>query len=157
MKTLPAGSNIWFNADDKNPTWKGGKEVYGTKTNPSKYMSIPRKYSDVLSTIDKVKEIGELDDEPIAFLLGHVEDYKSTDGKQRQRLKVLGNLPNKMNIADKFEMFYYTDVVKEGNRVDYRLLTKNNGSNDCRTSEGMHDNLHIPNDFNMIVEAIKNY
>src|SRR6187402_914003 len=31
MRTLPSKTNVWFNADNKNPVWEGGKNEYGTK------------------------------------------------------------------------------------------------------------------------------
>lgn len=157
MKTLPSQTNLWFNADGKNPTWKGGKEEYGTKTAPTKYMSIPKTYADVINVINAVKKAGQLDDNPIAFLMAHIEDFKSTDGKVRQRLKTLGKLTNKMNIEDMFEMCYYTEVIMEGGKPVYRLRTQNNGSDTCRTMEGLHDEFHIPNDGKAIVDAIVNY
>ncbi len=157
MKTLPSKTNIWFNADAKNPTWKGGKDEYGTINNPSPYMKTPIAYKDVLTSIDAAKKNNLLDDEPVAFLLAHIEDYKSTDGKQRQRLKTMGKLANKMNVEDMFTICYYTDVRKEGDKISYYFRTQNSGADTCRTMEGLHPTLYIENDFNKIVEAINNY
>ena len=157
MKTLPKDSNIWFNSDGKNPTWQGGREEYGTKINPTRYMIIPKTYGDVIGVIDQVKSKNQLDPEPIAFLMAHIEDYKSADGKQRQRLKTLGKLPNKLNIEDMFEMCYYTDIAMEAGKPVYRLRTNNSGSDTCRTMEGLHDSYFIPNDGNLILKALDAY
>lgn len=157
MKTLTTGTNLWFNADAKNPTWKGGKEEYGTITSPSKMMRLPKKYSDVLKIIDSAKEKGLLDENPVAFLIAHIEDYKSAGGQQRQRLKTLGKLANKINIEDKLTMCYYTDVTKDGEKVTYTLRTQNSGNDTCRTMEELHNSMYIPNDFNLILDSISKY
>jgi len=34
MRTLPSKTNIWYNIDNKNPVWIGGKEEYGKKNSP---------------------------------------------------------------------------------------------------------------------------
>ena len=31
MRTLEHDTNIWYNTDNKNPVWIGGKEEYGKK------------------------------------------------------------------------------------------------------------------------------
>lgn len=157
MKALPSGTNVWFNADDKNATWKGGKEEYGTKNSPTRMMKLPKSYKEVIDVVDSIKQLNLLADEPIAFLLAHIEDYKSVGGQQRQRLKTMGKLANKMNIEDMFNICYYAEVKREGNVVNYTLRTQNSGFDNCRTLEGLHESLHIPNDFNKIIEAIDKY
>ena len=157
MKYLPSETNIWFNADSKNPTWKGGKEEYGTINDRTKFMRTPKTYAEVHSFIKVVKDAGKLDDNPIAFLIAHIEDYKSTDGKVRQKLKTLGKLANKINIEDMLNMCYYTEVTKEGEKISYKLRTKNSGNDTCRTMEDLHDELYIDNNFQQIVEAIEKY
>lgn len=36
MRNLPSKTNIWYNADNKNPVWKGGKLEYGKKIAPDR-------------------------------------------------------------------------------------------------------------------------
>lgn len=156
MKALPAKTNIWFNADDKESTYKGGKGEYGTRSAPTNYMLKPKSYEDVLTMVDRIIAKGNLDANPVAFLLAHIEDYKSGD-KMRQRLKTLGKLTNKVNIEDMFTMCYYTEVVKEGEKVTYKLRTQNNGNDTCRSMEQQHEALYIPNNFQMIIDSIDAY
>ena len=157
MKYLPTKTNVWFNADRKNATWKGGKEEYGTITAPSRYMKLPKSYDEVLNTIKAIKEQGLLDEEPVAFLLGHIEDYKSVNGQQRQRLKTLGKLANKMNVEDMFSMCYYTEVQREGLKTTYKFRTQNSGFDNCRSLEAQHDSYTIDNNYQTVIEAIENY
>ena len=157
MKTLVPGTNLWYNADNKNPTWLGGKQEYGTKTQPTKYMVIPKTYDDVINHIKLLKSKDMFDENPIAFFLAHIEDYKSANGQQRQRLKTFGKLANKVNVEDMFNVCYYTDVRREGDKVNFQLRTQNNGWDTCRSNEGMHTTAYIPNDYKLIIDAIENY
>ena len=58
IKHLEPGTNLWFNSDGKNPTFKniefGGekfkpREVYGTKQKPTKFMVVPESYAEIIS------------------------------------------------------------------------------------------------------------
>lgn len=157
MKFLTPGSNLWFNADNKNPTWKGGKEEYGTISEPKRMMKLAKTYKEVLDTIDFGLSKDMFDKNPIAFLLAHIEDYKSVNGEQRQRLKTFGKLANKMNVEDMLNICYYTEVKREGDKVNYYLRTRNSGFDNCRTLEELHDSIYIDNNFQKIVEAVDSY
>ena len=157
MKSLPSKTNIWYNADNKNSTYKGGKDEYGTITSPKYTMRLPKTYEDVLSHIDVVKEKGLIDENPVAFLIGHLEEFKGANGVTRNRLKTLGKLSNKINIEDMFTMCYYTEAVKEGEKMKFYLRTQNSGFDTCRSLEEQHPTLLIPNNFQTIIEAIEAY
>lgn len=156
QKFLPPKSNIWFNADDKNPTYKGGREEYGTKVKRTWYNVVPKTYDDVLKRVDYVINKGMLHESPVAFLLAHVEDYKSGE-KMKIRMKTMGSLAKKMNIEDLFEMCYYTEVVREGEKVKFQLRTQNNGLDTCRSMEQQHSSLLIDNNFQLIIDSIDKY
>jgi hypothetical protein len=48
MRTLHHNSNIWYNTDNKNPTWQGGRE-YGRKVAPrAPFHIIPSTYSEII-------------------------------------------------------------------------------------------------------------
>ena len=166
IKYLEPKTCFWYNADNKNPTFKNiqhgdttisSREFYGTKTNPGKFMIIPNTYDDITNHLNALKEKGFLDDNPIAFLLAHVEDYKSEDGEMRQRLKTLGNLATKMNIEGIVENCFYTKLVSVGDKVEFKLDTKNSGTNTCRSLEDAFNTRYIDNNFQLIYDAIKNY
>ncbi len=53
MRTLPHESNIWYNTDNKNPVWEGGRTEYGRKSNPiAPYHLIPTSYKEIIDHID---------------------------------------------------------------------------------------------------------
>lgn len=156
MKNLPEGSCIWYNADGKNPTWKGGREIFGTKNSPTTYQVLPNDYPDIINDLDKR---GKTAFAPIrvAFILGHIEDYKS-GYETRQRLKLLGNLARNMSIEGLMENVLYSEVNVEGNERKYYFRTKNSGMDTCRTIEGLFDGKErIPNDFKYILDKLKAY
>jgi hypothetical protein len=166
IKFLEPETNVWFNADKKNPTFKNiefgestvsARKVYGTKNKPTKFMPIPKTYSDISNYIKSIKDAELLSDNPVAFIIGHVDDYKTSGGEIRQRLKTLGNLASKMNIEGSVEYCLYSKIIATGDKVDFKLDTKNSGSNTARASEDAFTKRYIDNNFNDIYQAIINY
>ncbi len=155
MKKLPSKTNIWFNADDKECTYKGGKAEYGTREEPTPFQIKAKSYDDVIKTVEKIKGKGRFAPRPIAFLIGHTEEYKSGD-TTRQRLKTIGKI-SKMEIEDMLTMCYYTEVTPNGIGADYKLRTQNNGRNNGRTMEEQHKELFIDNDFSEIIRSFDAY
>lgn len=166
IKYLEPGTNIWYNADNKNPTFKNitfkekkwpAREVYGTKKKPSSYMYIPKTFKEITKHIEFIKSKDMLDEMPVAFLIGHIDNYKAEDGEVRQKLKLLGNLAGKMNIEGSVENCIYTKIDIIGENVKYKLDTVNSGSNTARSLEDAFENRYIDNNFQIIYEAIVNY
>ena len=55
QRTLKPDTNIWYNADNKNPVWEGGTAEYGKKVNPrANYHVIPKNYDEVIDHIKGV-------------------------------------------------------------------------------------------------------
>lgn len=171
MKTLEPGTYVWYNADSKNPTFKRSddhKLLYGYKPNsysgPGPLMKTPTTYNEIISSIKEVANgvktpnfSLKLQDKPIAFLLGHTEEYKTSDGEIMTRLKVLGKLATKMNITGLFEHTYVSEMSIENGKPVGRFRVQNSGTDSARAPEGMYDSVYIPNDFNYIINAIDNY
>jgi hypothetical protein len=166
LRKLEPETNIWYNCDKKNPTFKSiefegevfnAKEVYGTKNNPTKFMKIPITYQEITDHLKMLNSKGALAEDRVAFILGHIEDYKTTDGEIRQKLKILGNLASKMNIEGSLENCLYTKVNRMGDKVEYKLDTQNSGSNTGRSLLGAFTDRYIDNDYNLIYNAITNY
>ena len=156
MRTLEPDTNIWYNADNKNPVWEGGREEYGKKTSPRRpFHIIPTDYKDVLEHVDLGLSRGMFAQDRYAFITGHTETYKvGIDTKER--LKVLGKLATKMQLEGKMETVLYSRVEMESGRPTYILETQNNGFNTARSPQGLFDG-KIPNDYQMILEALSNY
>jgi hypothetical protein len=157
MRNLPKGTNIWFNADNKNPVWVGGKEEYGTKANPKMpFHLVPKSYGDVIAHIDTGLQKGMFEDERYAVLTGHTEEYKMSNGEIGTRLKVLGNLATKMQLEGKLETVLYSRVVKENGATKYVLETENDGFNTTRSPMNLFDPV-IENDYKFIIDKLLSY
>jgi hypothetical protein len=157
MRTLPPDTNIWFNADNKNPVWEGGKQTYGTKIKPKlPYHLIPKNYADVLNHIDLGISKDMFETERFAILTGHTEEYKTSNGEIKSRLKVLGNLATKMQLEGKLETVLYSKVIKENGKTRYILETENDGFNTGRSPMNLFEPI-IDNDYNFIIEKLLNY
>lgn len=156
MRTLPHNTNIWYNADNKNPVWEGGREEYGKKTNPrTPYHLIPKSYKEIITDIKEGIKAGVFENERIAFVTGHTETYK-VGNDTKERLKTLGKMATKMQLEGKMETVLYSRVEMEAGKPVFLLETQNNGSNTARSHQNMFDG-KIPNDYNMIVQKLLTY
>jgi hypothetical protein len=156
MRHLPPQSNIWYNADNKNPVWQGGRAEYGKKINPKEpYHIVPTSYKEIIDHIKAGLERGMFEEDRYAILTGHTETYKE-GVETRVRLKTLGNLANKMQIEGKLETVFYANVEKDGDDLNYILETQNNGYNTARSPMGLFEG-KIENDYNVVIEKLKNY
>lgn len=153
MRNLPHNTNIWYNADNKNPVWIGGKEEYGRKSSPRlPFHIIPKNYKDITDHIELGLSKGMFEDERFAILTGHIEDYK-TGGDNKKRLKTLGKLTTKMQLEGRLEVVLYSEVKIEGDETKYVLCTENDGVNTARSPMGLFDKV-IDNDYNFIIEKL---
>lgn len=156
MRTLPSKTNIWFNADNKNPVWAGGREEYGKKQNPKMpYHMIPKTYSDIINHVREGIEKGMFEEERFAILTGHTEEYKKGN-ETHYRLKTLGNMATKMQLEGKFETVLYARAVREGGDTKFVLETQNDGFNTVRSPMGVFEPV-IDNDYNFVIEKLLNY
>lgn len=156
MRNLEPGTNIWFNADNKNPVWEGGRAVYGKKTNPTpNFHVIPNSYNDIINHIKGAMDAGMFEEDRFAFITGHTETYK--EGLEtRIRLKTLGNLTNKMQVEGKLETVLYANVEQEGGKNHYILETQNSGFNTARSPQNLFEG-KIDNDYKFVLDKLLNY
>lgn len=156
MRNLPPNSNIWFNADNKNPVWKGGREEYGRKTNPRMpYHVIPKSYADIINHVKEGLERGMFEDERYAILTGHTEEYKKGNDVH-YRLKTLGNLATKMQLEGKYETVLYSKAIQEAGETRYVFETQNDGFNTVRSPMGLFEPV-IDNDLNFVINKLSEY
>lgn len=164
IKGFEKGECFWYNIDNKNPTWIGGREIYGTKHSPKFYNNTQFKtYRDVLGSAQMLLKSGMFNTDnnkpPIAFLLAHVQDYKSgdLDNPIKQQLKIMGNQAKELGVEGLVENTLYSKVVIEDGGPKYYYVTQPNGANTVRTLEGLfHEDL-IPNNLKLVADAIRNY
>ena len=90
-----------------------------------------------------------------ACVLGHTEQYK-VGNDTKERLKTLGKVATKMQLEGKMETVMYSRVEMDGGKPSFILETQNNGFNTARSHQNMFEG-KIPNDYNMIIEALLKY
>jgi hypothetical protein len=156
MRTLPHNTNVWYNADNKNPIWDGGKEEYGKKTAPrAPYHVIPTTYGEIIAHIKAGLDKGMFEGDRYAFITGHTETYK-VGNDTKERLKVLGKVATKMQLEGKMETVLYSRVEIESGKPVYILETQNNGYNTARSPMSLFED-KISNDYQLILEKLSTY
>lgn len=156
MRTLPSQTNIWYNADKKNPVWVGGKAEYGTKVEPkSPYHMIPSTYQEIIQDVSGAIKAGVFEEDRYAFLTGHTETYK-VGVETKERLKILGKIGTKMQLEGKMETVLYSRVEMESGSPNYILETQNNGYNTARSPMELFEG-RIPNDYEFIINKLSTY
>jgi hypothetical protein len=150
LRGLEHDTNIWYNTDEKNPVWIGGREEYGRKNAPrTPYHIIPKSYAEIIVHIKAIMALGGFEDDRFAFVLGHTEVYKKGNDNM-ERLKTLGKVATKMQIEGKLETVLYSRVEMEEGKPSFILETQNNGFNTARSHQGMFEG-KIPNDYGFII------
>lgn len=156
MRTLPSNTNIWYNADNKNPVWEGGNAEYGKKLAPkAPYHVIPKEYSDIIKHVKLGISKNMFEDVRYAFVTGHTETFKAGNDT-RERLKILGKLGTKMQLEGKMETVLYSRVEMDNATPRFILETQNNGFNTARSPQNLFEG-KIDNDYNMIIEKLSSY
>lgn len=156
MRTLEPNTNIWFNADNKNPVWEGGNKEYGKKANPRpNYHVIPKSYKEIITHTKNALNAGMFEQERYAFVTGHTETYK-VGVETKERLKTLGKMSTKMQLEGKMESVMYSRVEMDGGKPIFVLETQNNGTNTARSPQNLFEG-KIDNDYKFIMEKLKTY
>lgn len=146
---------IYINSDKKPITFTDGKKRYPSDNSKKNYSKISS-FEDLKIVIKKAYD-KKLDGPFLVFVLAHIEDYKSAEGVQRQRMKFLGKMASKNNIEGAVVHSYYTkiDPAYPFDSSDrYRLETVNNGFNTARAPMGYFTEASIQNNFQNIVNKI---
>lgn len=154
---LSPDETVWLNADGKPLSFFGARGKYPVDNSKKNYKEI-KTYEEAKAQILGVhaKRKGTL----IVFVLGHIEDYKATEGgSMRQRLKVLGKMASKLGIEGlNVSHTYYTkiDTSKQDHNdaSRYKLTVSNNGANTARSPQGYWKTNEIPNNYQTIVDKI---
>lgn len=104
--------------------------------------------------------IPTLREDLFVFILGHdfyVKDEET--GFSERRLAVEGQKLIRIKLESKLTTVFYTDNKITQDKAEYRLRTRTNGRDTCKTPMGMfkQDELYIPNDYKLIRERVRSY
>lgn len=154
-KFLNPAENGWINADNKPLSFMGARQMYPEDKSKKNY-SLAESYDEVLAAVKAMHE--KRKGIFIVFILGHLEIYKGPRDLMYQRLKILGKQATKLGIEG-LNVFatYYTKIIDgkmPNDPTKYRLAVSTSGFDTARTPEGYHDEIDIPNNYQLIVDKI---
>lgn len=95
----------------------------------------------------------------LVFYLTHAEESTDLEGRRRVKAKTIGKLvDDKLTLEGLFSIVLFGKVKKDkdGN-LRYVFETQNNGENTCKSPRGMFEKFEIPNDLQLVRQAIINY
>jgi len=93
------------------------------------------------------------------FFMTHAEESTDAKGKRKVKAKTIGKMVDeKLTLEGLFSIVLYGKIKrdKDDNTV-FVFETKNDGSNTCKTPMGMFEEDDIPNDLQLVREAIIEY
>lgn len=159
MKYLDPNTTVYFNADKKPLSFKEGDKWYNLENGN---MYLPKTYREIIQVIREMnKDKVDPNKRLIVFLIGHTMVFEAPgtgkDKEMREKLRAIGKFSDKMNIEGAVVNTFYTNVTMEKDKPKFQLRTQTTGKNTGRTKEGLFEDLYIPNNFQMIVDALWNY
>ena len=93
------------------------------------------------------------------YMLTHAEESLDLEGKRKVKAKTIGKMVDeKLTLEGLFSIVLFGKIKKDkdGN-IRYIFETQNNGENTCKSPRGMFDTFEIPNDLDLVRNAIINY
>ena len=101
----------------------------------------------------------DLREDIMVFILTHSEEGTDIEGRKRYKAKTIGKMVDeKLTLEGLFSIVLFAKVKenKDGG-VRYIFETNNNGQNTCKSPKDMFPTFEIPNDFQIVRDAILEY
>lgn len=99
-----------------------------------------------------------LRDDLMVFFLTHAEEAYDTEGNRKVKAKTIGKMvDNVLTLEGLFSIVLFAKSKKSKDGIDYLFETQTNGENTCKSPMGMFETRDIPNDLQLVREAINNY
>ena len=118
------------------------------------------KFTDIGKWLAQVakKPISMRDDLTI-FFMTHAEESTDAKGKRRLKAKTIGKMVDeKLTLEGLFSIVLYGKIIRgKDGELEYVFETQNDGANTCKSPMGMFESAYIPNDLQLVKEAILNY
>ena len=123
-----------------------------TEVGYTKFSEIAQHAMEILRYAEQMR------DDCMMVFLTHSENAGS-DLEPKYVIKTVGKmLSEKVTLEGLFTYLFFTKVTKDDDgKMQYKLITNNDGSCIAKTPFGMFEELEIDNDLNAIIEKIKEY
>jgi len=118
------------------------------------------KYEDIADKVWKLMIVLKpLREDLTIIITGHLETDYDENGVRRTSSKIPAGkiLKNKVTLEELFNEVLYTEVIHTNDKSEYYFITQNNGKNTCKSSEGMFDDIRIPNDYDYVIKKMISY
>ena len=95
-------------------------------------------------------------DDLTIFFMTHSEETTDASGKRKQKAKTIGKMVDeKLTLEGLFSIVLYGKVKKgKDGKMQYVFETQTDGANTCKSPMGMFKENDIPNDLQLVKEAI---
>ena len=115
------------------------------------------KFTDIGKWLAKVaREAINMRDDLTIFFMTHSEETTDAGGKRKQKAKTIGKMVDeKLTLEGLFSIVLYGKVKKDKDgKMQYVFETQTDGANTCKSPMGMFKENDIPNDLQLVKEAI---
>ena len=111
-----------------------------------------------VNTLDMVDKLAEMRDDIMVFIMNHVENGSSVEGKELIQAKTMGKfIRDRVTYDGLFTLVLLCDKEEgEGGKLNHFFWTRRIGST-VKTPEGMFEEQKIPNDLLTVAKAIHEY
>lgn len=165
MKKLAPKSFMWFNSDNKLPTFKYNEKDpeeaatqtafnkwYGTVNAPGALMRVkteatPMTFMSMLAQIGTIKKkvvtktlTVELDPNPVVFLIGHIQVEKGPEGELINKLRLPGKVAStKYAVEGLADLLFVAEIITENGKPVRKFRIQSFGHDNARCPEGMFE------------------
>lgn len=118
------------------------------------------KFTDIGKWLAQVaKKPVTMRDDLTIFFLTHSEETVDNKGRRKTKAKTIGKMiDEKLTLEGLFSIVLYGKVKRDKDgELEYVFETQNDGSNTCKSPIGMFESADIPNDLQLVKEAIIKY
>ena len=118
------------------------------------------KFTDIGNGIAQVaKTPAELRDDLTVFFLTHAEESQDAKGRRKTKAKTIGKMVDeKLTVEGLFSIVLFGKAKKnKDGKMEYVFETQTDGSNTCKSPMEMFEEGDIPNDLQLVKNAIIKY
>lgn len=111
-----------------------------------------------VNTVDMIDLLGSLRENIMVFILQHIENGSSVDGKELIQAKTLGKfIKEKLTLEGMFSTVLLCDKEEKDNGTINHFFWTRRVNSTVKSAAGMFDEQKIPNDLRLVARAVQNY
>lgn len=118
------------------------------------------KFTQIGAAIARISRMPkDLRDDMLVFILTHSEEGTDIEGRKTYKAKTIGKMVDeKLTLEGLFSIVLFAKAKKDKEgTMRYVFETRNNGDNTCKSPKDMFANEEIPNDLQLVRQAIIDY